>query len=255
MIKRILFISFCLCLMLTFFGCKNKSDEIFPSIGTTDELPKSLILDGVIILPPWVEPSERKGSRWHYSYSGNDIMSAVRLSDGIARVKVGNFVEENRYHEGMGNTTFEVEIIECVKGSLSGKIYVAWDAYSEGANANVELPFYGDELLVFLDKDETGDGYSVYCDIDYDVIDMDSQEYCVSRYYGGVIYQLSQLFPDFHLEEYPELADEAVSKLNERTLYWNEKTGRDYVFINENSIGEIYLLSDFVSLVEHILNE
>ncbi|MBR6604077.1 MAG: hypothetical protein IKK94_08690 [Clostridia bacterium] len=255
MIKKFILIWIFAFIMFALFGCDKSMENNSQIVEDTDAQPMSMTFEDGVVISPWVEPGERNGARWHYLYADNDILSAVRLSDAIARVKVGNFEEEKRYHDGMGNTTFEVEITECIKGSLSGKVYVAWDAYSEGANAKVELPFYGDELIVFLAKNETGDGYSVYCDIDYDVIDMNGQKYCVSRHYGGIIYQLSQLLPDYHLDEYPFLVDEAVSKLNERTIYWNEKTGRDYATINENSIGEIYLLSDFVSLIEYILNE
>ncbi len=255
MTKKILFVLLCVCITLVFWGCENNSNENPPNTEAVDTLPVPLTLDDGIVLPPWVEPGERTGARWHYLYGGNDIVSAVRLSDGIVRCKVGNFIEEYRYDEGMGQTTFEVEITECIKGSLSGKIKVIWDAYSEGANAYVDLPFYGDEVLLFLRKDETDDKYFVYCDIEYDVISLDGAEYCVSRYNGHVIYQLSQLLPDYHLDEYPSLVDDVLEKLNERTSCWKEKTGRSYFMVGENSIGEIYLLSDFISLIEYIMNK
>ncbi len=266
MIKKSLIILFCVFIMLCFFGCheggnksatgSEKNVETAQHSEIIDDTPKPLTLDDGIILPPWVEPDERSGVIAHSFYTDNTFFSACSLSHDVVRVKIGNFIRENRYSDGFGSTVFEIKVLESLKGITAGNIYVSWYAYCEGGEFGVELPFYGDEKIVFLEKFEESDEYHIYCALhEYDIVAIDGVEYAVGGGVSRIKDEVDHFIPEYDFDDYSLFVPQVLEKMNEKISFWREKTGREYGNINEYSIKGVYLLSDFISLIEHILNK
>lgn len=211
-----------------------------------------LIFEDGIVLPPDFSHNDKRIT-WNYFFGDNDFLSACRFSKGIVRATIGNYVGEQKYGDEFGVSIFEAQVLECYKGNLKGKISIAWEAFSGGAHSDVELPFYGDEIVLFLEKEEHNDFYGIYCIFfEFDVVSIDDDLYVVSENMD-VIYQLGFLLPKYSLIEYPSLVEPVSELFNEKINYWEQKSNRDYPEFSAQRIENIFSLEDFIELIEYVV--
>lgn len=246
---------FVLFFLISMFLVGCQFDDKYMVTETSEVVIKAcepLIVEDGIVLPPDFSHNDKRIT-WNYFFGDNDFLSACRLSKGIVRVTIGNYVSEQKYGDEFGVSIFEAQILDCYKGDLKGKISVAWEAFSGGAHSDVELPFYGDEIVLFLEKEENEEFYRIYCIFfEFDVVCVDDAWYVVSENID-VIYQLSFLDPEYSLLEYPSLVEPVSALFNEKINYWEQKSNRNYPEFSVQRIKNIFSLEDFIELIEYAI--
>lgn len=84
------------------------------------------------------------------------LESAMSAADVVARIEVGSWLAEDT---DLASTYFEAKVLECFKGSISGKFTLVQDGCSATTLKGYPLFTAGNEILVFLKK-ATLEGYA-----------------------------------------------------------------------------------------------
>lgn len=116
----------------------------------------------------------------------HSVESAFEESDGVARVKIGNWLGESTEHHV---TYFEATVLECFKGDMPQTFTLIQDGCSTVTQSGYPLFTASNELLLFLNKATGEDNYqpaywivgahTTMVDVAYDT---DGNRYYADRY-------------------------------------------------------------------------
>ena len=125
--------------------------------------------------------------------------TAFSEAEAVARIKIGNWLSEDTEN---GITRFEASVLQCFKGDLPETFSLFQGGCSKHTIRGYPLFSYGNELLVFLRKDETQTddyasywiigSYSTVLDITYDD---DGNRYYADRY--GFLGKSMKISPNY----------------------------------------------------------
>lgn len=124
-------------------------------VATTTENTTAVMELPYMIHGDRVLPASRTGKGMSYGSIAADyatISLIYEASDAVARVRIGNWLDENQYE-----TYYQAEVIEVYKGTLPEEIIIQQDGTSRATFSGYPLFFHGEEKLIFLKKTDISD--------------------------------------------------------------------------------------------------